>query len=157
MITVLGSWSFSIILLSPAIFFQTEIYTKIFFQVSTHSFNPNYSNQRQRLIEYTYFITGIFIFVLKKALCKFPSFYLLWGTIVFPSLCFFSSCKNPSCSCENSHSGMKSKIFIPWDENFTFHPAAITFRPADTKQIQLFDETNIIINYYKYSRDSAVG
>ena len=64
---------------------------------------------------------------------------------------------NPSCSCENSHSGMKSKIFIPWDENFTFHPAAITFCPADTKQIQLFDETNIIINYYKYSRDSAVG
>ena len=112
MITVLGSWSFSIILLSPAIFFQTEIYTKIFFQVSTHSFNPNYSNQRQRLIEYTYFITGIFIFVLKKALCKFPSFYFLWGTKVFPSLCFFSSCMNPSYSCENSHSGMKSKIYL---------------------------------------------
>ena len=54
---------------------------------------------------------------------------------------------NPSCSCENSHSGMKSKIFVPWDENFTFHPAAITFHPPDTKQIKLFDETNIIINY----------
>ena len=33
---------------------------------------------------------------------------------------------------KSNRSGMKSKIFIPWDENFTCHPTAITFRPANT-------------------------
>ena len=28
---------------------------------------------------------------------------------------------------KSSRSGMKSKIFIPWDENFTFHPSETTF------------------------------